>query len=418
MDSLRILLANPPISYQTERPTALPVLGLPIIAAVLNNAGHKAEVIDLGAIGKKMAYIEVDKYDAIGLTTMTCNIQGFRSCISDLRSKNYKGIVIAGGVYATMFPNETLSLGVDLVITGECEGNIVGILESGKVGIVKGERMPIEDIPAPAWDYHTPNINSYFGNVSIIRPMPAITQFTRGCPYDCIFCENAIFKKQVTRYRPPENIERELQYLYDHGFHNVFIYDDETFGCKMTDGWMKEVADRIERFGFNMATLARCSEKYITPELMKDAKRAGINTIFWGVESLSQKVLDAIKKKITLDDIWHTLRTAKEAGIKNSLFMQIGSYTETEKEAKETEKGLSTLYRQGLVDHMQVFVNAVMPGTELEKIGRAEGWYKEIPDGWNKIYKVMHSRGTPWMSQDKIYYWQERYRKACPTVKL
>ena len=415
---MKILLVNPPIDYQTTKPPSLPVLSLPILAAVLNKAGHKAEVLDLGAVGKKMKDIKTEKYDVIGFTVMTCNKEGAKSCIADLWMDHYKGQIVAGGVYATMFPDDVLAWGIDLVVTGECEGNIAHILESGKTGIVHGDRMPIEDIPAPAWECHTPNINTYAGNINPIRPMPAITQFVRGCPYSCIFCENIIFKKQHTRYRPPENIEKEMRYLFEKGFHNVFVYDDETFGSKVPDGWMAEVADRIGGFGFEMITQARCSKKFITPELMRDARRAGIKTIFWGVESLSQKVLDAIKKHITLEDIWHTLRTAKEAGIKNGLYIQIGSYTENEIDAKETEKGLSALYKEGLEDRLQVFVNAVMPGTELEQIGRSEGWYQDPPPGWNKIKKVMHDGGTPWMSKQSIYYWQARYFAVCPTEKL
>ena len=417
MDSLRILLVNPYRLSVADDAPAFPVLGLPILAAVLNKAGHKAEVVDLGAAKKQMKDYPVNSYNIIGFTSLTSNQKGVVESISQLRYMGYKGLVACGGIYATLYPGKMLDWGADLVVTGECEGNITNLFESGATEIQAGKQVSIENIPIPDWEHHTPNITTYSGTVSIIRPKPGITMWTRGCPYSCIFCENKIFNHRPTRYRPPENIAEEMAYLYHKGFHNVFIYDDETVGSKMPDGWMKETADFIHDYNFNLVTQGRCSEKYITDDLMKDAKRAGINTIFWGVESMSQKVLDAMKKHTTIDDITHTLKTARAAGIKNALYFQIGNYLETCEDARETRNMIAKLYKAGLIDYINVFITQVKPGTELGRLAMAEGWYREPPDGWNQMKKVMNG-GTPWMNTSEIYYWKRQYRAVAPTVPL
>jgi anaerobic magnesium-protoporphyrin IX monomethyl ester cyclase len=416
--AMKILFVKAPRSYSINRPETLPGLGMAILARILNKYGHHVEVIDLSATCQRMTDIKnVNKYDWIGFTVLTSNTEGVQQCIDDLWMAGYKGIIACGGIYATLFPEEVYRWGVDLVVKGECEANILTMVEGQLTGIREGERMDIEDIPAPDWDHHHPAIDTYNGNIKIVRPRPGITQWTRGCPYSCIFCENKIYNHQPTRYRPPEKIAEEMRYLFDVGIRNVFVYDDETFGTKVPDGWIEGVADRIEVMQFNLVTQGRCSEKYITDDLMCHAKRAGMNTIFWGVESLSQDVLNAIRKRITLDDVWHTLTMAHKEGIKNGVYLQVGNYHETEDNAAETERNLKQLYQFGLVDYLQVFVTGVMPGTELADMAQAEGWYQEPPPGWNYMKRVMYD-GTPWMTKAKIEHWMARYKAACPTEAL
>ena len=246
-----------------------------------------------------------------------------------------------------------------------------------------------------------------------IRQGAGITMWSRGCPYSCIFCENKIYQKRLSQYRPPENIQAEMIVLKNHKRKDIFIYDDELVGGKVPDGWMSDVADRIGGMGFNMVCHGRCNKKYITPEIMQDAKRAGINTVFWGVESFSPTVLEAIKKHETPEDIWHSLRVSKAAGIKNGLYIITGCYKETPKEAEITRVSLEKACIEGLVDYLQVFAMAVLPGTELEQIAMSEGWYVKQPRSWQTLKKVQ-GNGTPWMNASQIYDYQRKMKEACP----
>jgi radical SAM superfamily enzyme YgiQ (UPF0313 family) len=123
-------------------------------------------------------------------------------------------------------------------------------------------------------------------------------------------------------------------------------------------------------------------------------------------------VLKAIKKHTTPDDIWHTLRLARDAGINNGVFTMIGNYSETDEDLAMTCDALSRAYQEGLVQYRQTTVCTGMPGTPLEKLMKDEGWWREPPTSgkhWGQQYFP-----TPWLSTDSIVHWLRRFEEVCP----
>jgi radical SAM superfamily enzyme YgiQ (UPF0313 family) len=417
---MKIQLFNPPVfHYAGFHYRMMPPLGLPTIAAVLNNAGHHAETVDLEALQVTPSMLR-DAFikqkgnwpDVVGITCLTVTQQGAQESIKALREAGFEGRIMVGGVHITMAPEDGIAWGADLVVTGECEGNIVSLLETGAKGIQAGERMAIEDIPAPDWDHHNPEPRTYWGNMALMRPNPGITMWTRGCPFSCIFCSNLVFGGQPTRYRPPENIEAEMKALKRHGCQNIYVYDDELVGTRMPEGWMKDVADRIEPMGFSWVTQGRCNKHWVTEELLRDVKRAGCRAIFWGVESFSEKVLKAIKKHTSVEDIWHTLRVARDAGIENGVFTMIGNYMETEDDLEITRAALEQAYKEGLIQYRQTTYCTAMPGTEYAEIQKREGWYQAPPGGGRRMMEDHYA--TPLLTHKQIDEWMLKFEQACP----
>lgn len=417
---MKVQLFIPPVfHYSGAQYRMLPTLALPTIAAVLNRAGHYAETVDLEALGRtpsqlQKAFAQQPEAwpDVVGFTSLTISARGAQESVEAVRKAGYKGMVAVGGVFPTYAPEEALNWGADLVVTGECEGNIVGLLEQGATGIQAGKPLPIDQIPIPDFHHFSPDITTYFGNMSILRPNPGISMWTRGCPYSCIFCSNIIFGHRATRYRPTKLIIEEMHGLKKRGCQHIFVYDDELVGTHLPEGWMHEIANGIEGIGMDWVTQGRCSKKYISKELMADMKRAGCRAIFWGVESFSDRVLKAVKKHTTQEDIWHTLRLAKEAGIENGVFTMIANYTETEEDLAITEEGLRKAYKEGLINYRQTTVCTGMPGTELAEIQKREGWYVEAPNGGRQMLQVFNA--TPWLSVEQIEKWMRRFAEACP----
>lgn len=416
---MRIQLFNPPFfHYGDLQYKMLPGLGLPILSAVLNKAGHYTEVVDLEAIGvsptKLQAIFERQRDnwpDVVGITSLNIGARGAQECVIALRQAGFTGRIVIGGAHATAVPDECLAWGADLVVTGECEGNICELIESGATGIQKGVSASIDDIPLPDWEHYAPALSAYEGNMRILRDRPGISMWSRGCPYQCIFCSDIVFNHQPTRYRPAAMIEAEMRDLKEHGCQNIYVYDDELIGTKLPPGWLRDIADRIEPLGLSWVTQGRCSLKYITAENMQDIKRAGCRMVFWGIESFSPKVLKAMKKHLDPAAVWHTLRAAKEAGIENGIFTMIGNYQETEDDLKITCDALAQAYKEGLIDYRQTTVCTVMPGTELERIQQREGWFHGfVPAGTNHHQAI----GTPWLTANQIEYWQRKFTDACP----
>ncbi|HUV94525.1 MAG TPA: radical SAM protein [Anaerolineae bacterium] len=413
---MRIQLFNPPVHhYSGVHYKMNPPLGLPILAAVLERAGHKAEVWDLEALKIPPARLaqsfeeQKDRWpDAIGLTTTTHNARGARECIATLREVGFDRYVALGGPHVTLDP--TVEWGQDVVVTGECEGNIVSVFEKRMRGVVKGERAPLGSIPGPLWAKHKPHPTAYYGNAPRLNFPEGIAMWSRGCPHRCIFCGNPVFQQQAIRFRPPERIYEDMAAVKALGAHSVFVYDDELVGAgKRQNPWLIETCARVAPLGLTWKCQGRCSHR-LSEDVLRAMAAAGCRVIMWGVESFSDKVLTHIRKGTTERDIWHTLRLAKKVGIANWLFLMVGNYQETQRDLAYTEQRLSKAVQQGLVQYRQVTVCTPVHGTELYENAKHEGWLVESPEGGPQMNQVY--AGTPWISKRELRYWKMRLEVA------
>lgn len=420
---MRVQLLNPPIHHYTGRQyRMMPPINLPTIAALLSAAGHYAEVIDLEALAVTPEQVEKSYAaqreswpDVIGITSMTITSRGAKDITQALRRAGFDGLIVAGGIYPTENAQKCIDeWGVDMVIVGECEGNVVELFERGEHGIHLGKRMDIDKIPAPDWRHHNPPIGEYNGNTRLINPKPGISMWSRGCPFQCVFCSDNLFNAQPIRYRPPALIEQEMRELKRRGCQNVYVYDDELVGTKLPAGWIEDIADRIEDLSLPYITQGHCNRNTITPESMSHVKRSGCKVIFWGLESFSENVLLAIKKRIKEVDIWHTLRVSHEAGIENAVFTMVGNYKETVADLEHTYNCLKQAHADGLIQYRQTTVCTGMPGTPLEKIMKAEGWWVEPPEYGPQMAQVYAP--TPWLTMQEIMYWANKFAETCPGV--
>jgi radical SAM superfamily enzyme YgiQ (UPF0313 family) len=139
---MKVQLYNPPVHhYAGQHYFMNPPLSLPIISAVLNNAGISCEVVDLEAIRinpNALSATYRGQYgnwpDAIGFTITHFNRRGARDCIGNLRNIGYDGYIAIGGAEVTALPDEFQDWQVDAIVVGECEGNVVGIFQEGQTG--------------------------------------------------------------------------------------------------------------------------------------------------------------------------------------------------------------------------------------------------------------------------------------------
>jgi len=414
---MRIMLFNPPVFHYTGTHFNLnPPLGPAILATVLKRAGHRVSVSDLEALRKgpealASAFVNQRKRwpDVVGFTALTHSARGCKECIRALREVGYDGMVVVGGVHATMFPEDALSWGADLVVTGECEGNIACLLEGKATGVHAGEPLPIEAIPAPAWEDHNPHITSYWGNQPVLAKPEGIAMWTRGCPHRCIFCSNPLFKGKRIRRRPASAILADMEKLRSMGVRGVFCYDDELFGLRIPRDWFREICEGVADLGLVWKCQGRCSKRFITKDLLQMAYKGGCRVVMWGVESFSQRVLDAVQKDISVDDIWYTLRLAKECGIKNWVFTMIGNYRETEEDLAVTAAALRYGRKEGLVDYRQTTIATALPGSKLWEIQKEEGWWSKPPVNMGQVYM-----DTPWLTKRQMLKWVAEFDRVCP----
>jgi len=411
---MRIALFNPPVHHYAGVHYRLnPPLGLPILAAVLERAGHSVGVWDLEALLISPAKLvlslgEREHWpDAVGFTCTTHAARGVRECIAALRDAHYGGYIAVGGPHVSVAPDEVLGWGADAAVVGEAEGNVTEIFELRQHGIVRGKAMAIENIPGPLWQVHHPQPVEYGGNQPPLAMPEGIAMWSRGCPHDCIFCANPVFGHQRIRYRPAEAIYQDMAALRDLGCRGVFVYDDELVGHGGGQNeWLMTACARIAPLGLLWKCQGRCSERNNTRDVLQAMYDAGCRAVMWGVESFSNRVLQAIHKATTEDDIWHTLRLSHEVGIGNWVFLMVGNYQETARDLAYTEKRLRQACGEGLVQWRQVTVCTPVRGTRLYEYAAKEGWLAEQPETGPQMAQVYNA--TPWLTQRELRYWKAR----------
>ena len=232
---MNVQFLNPPVHhYAGVQYRMNPALGMPILAAVLEREGHQAQVWDAEALGVTPQQIATafgaqrGRWpDAVGLTVTTHNARGARETVAALRQAGFDRYIMLGGPHITMLAHGNLDTqsawGADAWVIGECEGNIVEIVETQPVGLVQGQAAPIEDIPAPLWGKHMPAITAYGGNMPDVGRPESIAMWSRGCPGQCTFCGNPVFGRQAIRMRPPENVYEDMRQLKELGARAVFV---------------------------------------------------------------------------------------------------------------------------------------------------------------------------------------------------
>ena len=410
---MNLLLLNPPVHHYAGVHYRLnPALGLPTLAATLQQAGHAPQVWDLEAMhvtpGQLAALFEAQPGhwpDAIGLTYTAHSQRGARETVRALRRIGYDRYIAVGGPQATVDPQGPLSWGVNAVVTGEADGNVVDLFETQPTGIIAGQPLPIEQIPGPLWAVHKPAPTYYTGNPPHLDKPESIAMWSRGCPHNCTFCANPVYGQTKVRRRPVQAVYDDMAALKALGVKCVFVYDDELPGMPGGDEWLMDVCRAIQPLGMTWKCQGRCTTK-LTRDVLQAMHDAGCRAVMWGVESFSESVLKAMRKGTNEADIWHTLRLAHECGIGNWLFLMVGNYGETPRDLAYTEQQLSKACAEGLVQWRQVTVTTPMPGTELYERAKAEGWLHESPEAGPQMHQVYQS--TPWLKERDLRYWHAR----------
>ncbi len=298
----------------------------------------------------------------------------FRMC--KIAKENGCTVVVSSSDSTDHF-EQYLNEGADFVLLGEAEGcllelanmissgertyqQIQGIAFTSEEAIVKTARRTVmkdlDSLPMPAWDLV--DMNPYkemwlqsSGHFSLNIAT------TRGCPFKCNWCAKPIYGNRYNS-RSPQNVVSELQYLKEHiGFDHIWFCDD-IFGLK--PGWVQEFAQLVqqERLDFRFKIQAR-ADLLVQENYIKALADAGCENVWMGAESGSQKILDAMDKGITVEQIRTATALLKKHQIHPSFFIQFGYLGETKKDIQATIQMINTL----LPYSIGISVSYPLPGT-------------------------------------------------------
>jgi anaerobic magnesium-protoporphyrin IX monomethyl ester cyclase len=413
---MRIILINPPMWNEYGTPLNFNQgTGLTYLAAVLRN-NHEIKVIDADALQmtypalEQLIISEKQKPDVVMVTATTLS---YPSMIRTVQISKKHGIrTIIGGPHATALPERSLKeTGADIVIVGEGEDVIENAVSStSNSTIITGTQPDLDRLPFPARDLAQPRIGtqSYIGNEPrLISPEAVITSM-RGCPHRCIFCSHPVYRPKKTRRRNPASIVDEIELLKkEHGIRSIFFYDDEWIGqSHAQNNWIIDVCDEIINRGHNdilYKTQGRCSETFVTPEVLDAMWAANFRFIMLGCESGSDEVLKQNKKDTTVADIVHTVNSLHQKRISVWTFWMVGMPYATVKDEQMTQDLISRLAPQ--IDHVpQVTICSPLPGSEMWDLYEKNGWL--TTQDFSKYNQYNITFNNPWETADEISAWR------------
>jgi len=428
---MRFLLINP---FYAISETPSPPLGLAFLAAALENAGIEVKVLDfvVNPYSKSfLAEVLADfSPDMVGATSVTMTFNHAIGIIKDAKQLSPEIITIMGGPHVTFCPEDTLKAfpELDMVVLGEGEVTLVELvrsLESGKSpgdipGLVyrKGSR-----IISNGFREHLADINLLPVPARHLLPLGryralgmAISMTTsRGCPFKCIFCVGRKMVGARVRYRHPEKVVDEIEYLNSLDFPQINIADD-LFTANA--GHCIGVCDEILKRGLQVKWTSFARVDTVTKEILGKMREAGCHTVSFGIETANRDILKTIRKGITLDQVIRAVELCNDVGMTPHASFILGLPGETPDTLTETIDFGERLKAMGVYHGFHLL--APFPGTEVREKCSALG-IKILSQNWSDYHAnraiVETASVSKKMLDDSVVDWEIEYNHVLDDIK-
>lgn len=329
---------------------SFPHLGLGYLAATAKQEGHEVKIFDLrlGNAGQKEGFLQED-FDVVGITATSFTFSEATRIAQTVKKNNAKTKLILGGPHVSIAAEEIFSNSLfDFGVIGEGEltfRELLAALESkrresfqsipGLIYVENGRtvRTPhrhwikdLDQLPFP--DFTSLNMERY-------SHYPLLT--SRGCPFQCVYCNCGIIWGKKWRFRSAEKVVSEIHFAQ-----NFYEWKDRSFS--IVDDIFNLMPERVETFCDLLIQDKLNIEYYIwgfradrTPlRILKKMKESGAITVSIGIESANPGVLKQIRKGESIEQITQTIRNLKKADIYPMCLFMIGNPGDTPETVKET----------------------------------------------------------------------------------
>lgn len=384
MKTKNILLVYPPQNVFCTK-NMYPSGALLLIGTMCYNRGHNVKIVDMATdkigIAQLKNIVLSFAPDIVGITVNTFQTKFTKEVTKAVKEVNENIITIAGGPHPSSlglsFLNEFPH--VDISVVGEGEFSFLEIVDGVDLKEIKGICYDghVNDYRALATNLdHIPlsnlslieDINKYIGISGNGHSM--FIMASRGCPFNCTFCNKSVFGNKV-RFRTPTKIIEEIKWLNEqYGISEIYFQDD-TFNLnrKWTEEILNLIIDNKLNTGITYLAPFRANEKLVDERLLQLAKEANFVCIFYGVESGNQEMLNRMQKALTINEIKRAFVLTHKHGIKTIASFIIGLPGET----SETFKDTLNLWRELKPSYSGFTLATPFPNTEFERIVRSKG---------------------------------------------
>jgi len=371
--------------------------GIGALTGYLRFKGKKTEVLDeeIERVSPEVLRFRTKNLDRpyiFGISCLTAGIARGIEIAKTIRNvPNFTDAkIIFGGIHPTVLPDDVLKSGyADIVVRNEGEKTLEILYDRIKNGEnyfdVDGISFLSNGIVVHKDSPELIDLNSLpsfpYGLFYKYSPRYALGFITssRGCPYDCIFCSQRSISGKYYRFRSPETVVEEIEYLYKVRGQEFITFQDDNFlpnkkrAIKLCELIYKRFGDKI-----HFDCQARADN--IDDDVLTVMKKTGFRLIHVGIECANDRLLSLVQKKETLQQIIDGVRQIKKHGIQVSGTFILGLPTEI----SEDRKAAYELAKELDLDYVR-FNNATpYPGTKLYEMAQTQGRF--LPgDNWENL---------------------------------
>lgn len=421
---------------ESERVVLQPHLGLISLVAVLRNAGYTAELYD-PKIEMSSGKLKTDKHlykniakkllrmnpDVIGFTSLGCNFICTARIAAYVKEARPGLPIMLGGPHATVLSKEIMEAfpQFDVIVRHEAELKIVPVIES----LSKNDYTHIAGI---TWRVNNQIVETP-GDTAIQDldelPFPAYDQFPvkelalrtihveagRGCPFKCTFCSTATFFGRRYRLKSAKRLCAELDFLKEEYGITDFGLTHDLFTVNRAK--VIEFCNEVMNRGYTWTCSARMD--CVDAELLRIMKKAGCRSIYYGIETGSERMQEITKKKLALSLFYDTLRETMELGMAATVSFITGYPQEVEEDVAGTLDMIASVYflPHKKLPQTQLHLLTPEPGTALMNSFREQMDFDNYVTDFN--FPTLDEQDQTIMQQHPgIFMNHHYYRAALP----
>lgn len=320
-----------------------PPLGILYICSHLRKKGVNAEVFDSTFSSRQKLY-DLLREGPPSVLGVYANLMTRSNVIEILKVAKEAGWrTLVGGPEPSAYVQEYLAAGADVVVIGEGEltleelvptlrasafdelhqidgiafrspdGSVVRTKPRAQIGDIDAQPWPARESIDMAKYVEVWRKHHGMGSVSLIT--------ARGCPYHCRWCSHEVFGK-THRRRKPVSVVDELEWLIDRYQPQMAWMADDVF--TIHHGWLFQYADELKRRGLKLPFECISRADRLNLKVVETLAEMGCFRVWIGSESGSQRILDAMERGVTVEQVQSSVALCRSAGIQTGMFLMWG----------------------------------------------------------------------------------------------
>ena len=385
---------------QSQKMRPFPPLATLYVAAALREAGHNVAFFDamladseadfeiqLDAVQPSVVVLYDDNFNFLSKMCLTRMRRAAMAMCSAARKRG--AYVIVSGPDVSDHPDQYLAAGADVAAIGEGDHTVVelvawreaggraevpetidGVVTSTQRRERRNERHP-DVFPHPARDLL--DVSAYRQTWLAHHDHFCLNIVsTRGCPFHCNWCAKPIWGQRYAM-RSPSDVAKEMAAIKATIAPDRLWFADDIFGLRAS--WLEEFGEAVEAFDAHIPFTIQSRCDLMTDQAVAGLRRSGCAEVWLGAESGSQRILDAMEKGTTVEEIRVARQRLSDAGIQAAFFVQFGYPGEEMADIQAT----INLLRDTLPDNIGVSVSYPLPGTRFhamvaDQLGQKANW--------------------------------------------